>query len=349
MSDIESAQNELSERARKLLKMLVQKHIHEGTPVGSRTLAKLSGLRLSAATIRNIMADLEEMGLVASPHTSAGRVPTAAGYRLFVDTMLQVRPLNEQVVRELQAELESAPDSTALVKSASQLLSGITRMAGVVTLPRTEKSTLQKIEFVKLEGNRVLAVLLLSHGEIQNRLLVLDRGFSRDELQQAANYLTRHFAGLDLADARDRLVQELRDIQHDMNSLMESAITLGDQAFTADSEPDYVMAGQTRLMEFEDLWDLRRMRELFESFGSKRDILHILDRCTNAEGVQIFIGQESGSKALDDCSVVSAPYIVDGKVVGVMGVIGPTRMNYDKVVPVVDVTSRLLGAALNSR
>ncbi len=349
MTTSENNVDMLSDRARKLLRALVQRYVAEGLPVGSRTLAKFSGLRVSPATIRNIMADLEDMGLVTQPHTSAGRIPTTAGYRVFVDTMLQARPLNESVVRDLEAELGSAPDSTALLRSATELLSGITHMAGVVTLPRQDKATLQKIEFVKLEGNRVLAVLVLAHGEIQNRLLSLDRDFSRDELQQAANYLTQEYAGLDLAQARDKLLQELRDIQHDMNSLMESAMTLGDQALAEASEPDYVMAGETRLMAYDDLWDLQRLRELFDSFSAKRDVLHILDRCTNAKGVQIFIGQESGSKALDDCSVVSAPYSVDGAIVGVMGVIGPTRMNYDKVVPVVDVTARLLGAALNSR
>ncbi|HBS27322.1 MAG TPA: heat-inducible transcriptional repressor HrcA [Gammaproteobacteria bacterium] len=339
----------LNERARKLLKTLVHSHINEGQPIGSRALAKSSGLDVSPATIRNVMADLEDMGLISSPHTSAGRIPTSAGYRVFVDTMLQIRPLNEGVVISLEQELGNAADSTSLVKSASELLSSITSMAGVVTLPKTDASVLQQIDFVKLDENRVLAVLVLSHGEVQNRVLTLDKKYSRSELQQASNYLTEEYAGCDLVVARDRLVKELRRIQNDMNSLMESAVTLGGQALAEDTSQDYVMAGETSLMDYQDLADLKQLRQLFDSFGAKRDILHILDRCTNAEGVQIFIGQESGNKTFDECSVVTAPYSVDGAIVGVMGVIGPTRMDYDKVVPVVDVTARLLGAALNSR
>lgn len=339
----------LSGRARQLLKALVETHISDGSPVGSRTLAKISGLDVSPATIRNVMSDLEEFGLIASPHTSAGRIPTTAGYRIFVDTMLQTKPLDMNKVRDLELTLGNAPDYQSLAESASQLLSSITHMAGVVTLPKRDHATLQQIEFVKLEGNRVLAVLVLSHGEVQNRVLSLEKEYDRSELQQAANYLTEQYAGMDFNHARKALLHELDQLRQDMNNLMESAIRLGEQVLRDGDGDDYVLAGETQLMDYSELSDVERLRTLFDSFGEKRDILHILDRCVDAEGVQIFIGQESGNKALDDCSVVTAPYAVDGSIVGVLGVIGPTRMAYDRVIPVVDVTARLLGAALNSR
>lgn len=351
MSNQAVIQAMLSEREHILLKSLIETHIADGQPVGSRTLAKVSGLKVSAATVRNVMADLEEMGLLVSPHTSAGRIPTPAAYRLFVDSMLQTRPLTDSTVEQFQAELEAAPDSHALAESASGLLSSITRLAGIVTLPRKEAATLEQIEFVKLGDKCVLAVMVLKHGEVENRVLMLDREYSRSELEQASNYLTERYAGLDVMRARSQLVEELQSLREDMNSLMESAIELGEQVFNPEEDEagDFVMAGQTRLMEYEELSDVERLRALFEIFNAKRDILHILDRCTIADGVQIFIGQEAGYDELGRCSVVSAPYSVDGKVVGVLGVIGPTRMAYDRIIPVVDVTSRLLSAALNSR
>ncbi len=340
----------LPERAAQLLKSLIETHISDGKAVGSRTLAKVSGLDVSPATIRNIMADLEEMGLIAAPHTSAGRVPTTAGYRLFVDSMLQTQPINDALLRQLQSQLDTAPDSQALAESASTLLSSITGLAGVVTLPQADVVKLEQIEFVRLSENRVLAVLVLAHGEVQNRVLTLDREYGRAELAEAANYLTEHFGGMDLRGARERLVEDLNALRRDMNHLMEAAIELGEQVLVSDRpQSDYVMVGQTQLMDYAELSDVEKLRQLFETFSTKRDILHILDRCSRAEGVKIFIGHEAGNKAFDDCSVVTAPYTIDGKIVGVLGVIGPTRMAYDRVIPIVDVTARLLGSTLNSR
>lgn len=340
----------LSDRESQLLKSLIETHINEGKAVGSRTLAKVSGLDVSAATIRNVMSDLEEMGLISSMHTSSGRVPTPAGYRVFVDSMLQTQPINDQLLQQVRTELDTATDSQALIESASVMLSSITRLAGIVTLPNTEISTIKQIEFVGLSEKRVLAVLVLAHGEVQNRVLILDREYSRSELQEAANYLTEHFAGLGLNDARRKLVSELQDLRTNMNSLMESAMSLGEQTLAGDrAQSDYVMMGQTHLMGYEELSDVEKLRKLFDSFSTKSDILHILDRCAAADGMQIFIGQESGNAIFDDCSVVTAPYSVEGSVVGVLGVIGPTRMPYDRVIPIVDLTARLLGAALNSR
>lgn len=343
-------EQQLNDRARQLLKTLVEMHISDGQPVGSRTLARLSGLNVSPATVRNIMSDLEEYGFIASPHTSAGRIPTEAGYRLFVDSLIQVEPLQEGVIQHFSEELSHAGDTQALVQSASTLLSGITQLAGVVTLPKHKNSSIRQIEFMPLSDQRVLAVLVLSNDVVQNRILNLERSYSRPELEKAANFLTEQFAGLDIQVARERLTDELQNMRNSLNDLMESVLELGEQAFSStDETEDFVLAGETQLMDCAELSDMEKLRSLFEAFHEKRDILHILDRCVDAEGVQIFVGHESGYPVLDDCSVVSAPYLQDGKIIGVLGVIGPTRMAYNQVIPVVDVTARLLGAALNSR
>jgi heat-inducible transcriptional repressor len=345
-------EDNLSGRARQLLKTLVETHIHEGEPVGSRTLARVSGLDVSPATIRNIMAELEEMGLITSPHTSAGRIPTEAGYRLFVDSLLQVEPLDERVVQRFRQQFSQAGNTQSLVQSASKLLSSITQLAGVVTLPKRVSAVIQQVEFMPLSGHRVLAVLVLGNDMVQNRILQLERDFSRSELEQAANFLTAHFAGMEIEVARRQLEQELQTMRSDLNELMASVILLGEQTFNSEQQSDeegFVLAGETHLMDYRELSDMEKLRSLFEAFNRKRDILHLLDRCVSAEGVQIFVGHESGYSVLDDCSVVSAPYSHDGRIIGVLGVIGPTRMAYDKVIPIVDLTARLLGSALNSR
>ncbi len=344
-------ENVLSDRAKRLLKALVETHIAEGEPVGSRTLARVSGLDVSPATIRNIMADLEELGLITAPHTSAGRIPTAAGYRLFIDSLLQVKSLQPEVVIDFDSRIRGAQNIQGMMQSASQLLSNLTQMAGVVTLSKASMVTIRQIEFIRIGERRVLAVIVLDHGEVQNRVLLLDRDYSKSELEQAANYLTESCYGLELGQARARILQELKQLREDMNALLASAVALAEQALVTNesTSEDYVVAGQLHLMEYSELSDIDRLRRLFDAFNQRRDILHILDRCVSAKGVQIFIGQESGSKVLDACSVVSAPYTVDGRIVGVLGVIGPTRMAYDRVIPIVDITARLLGAALNSR
>ncbi|MGF1643823.1 MAG: heat-inducible transcriptional repressor HrcA [Thiotrichales bacterium] len=346
-----AAEDLLSDRAKQLLKALIETHIAEGEPVGSRTLARVSGLDVSPATIRNIMSDLEEAGLIASPHTSAGRIPTAAGYRLFIDSLIQVKSPRPGLVEDFDAQVRSASNIQGMTQSASMLLSNLTRMASVVTLPKAGLVTLRQIEFVRLGDKRVLAVLVLDHGEVQNRVVTLDRDYSRAELERAGNYLTEHCLGLDIRNARRKIFSELKKLREDLDSLMASTIALAEQALAGadDETEDCIVAGQTRLMDYTELSDIERLRQLFDTFNQKRDILHILDRCVRAKGVQIYIGQESGSKVLDVCSVVTAPYSVDGRIVGVLGVIGPTRMAYDRVIPIVDISARLFGAALNSR
>jgi heat-inducible transcriptional repressor len=350
MADQVISNSILNERAQHLLKVLVEHYIRIGQPIGSRTLARKAGLDLSPATIRNIMSDLEEMGLLESPHTSAGRIPTTQGYRLFVDKMLKVKPLKLSVVDQLKLALDPDMNDQSLVESASSLLSGVTQLAGIVTVPRKEHVTLRQIEFLELSENRVLVILVINQREVQNRIIHLDRAYSRTELQEATNYLNIHFAGCNLEEIHRRLLDELDSVREDMNRTMLAAIKLGEKAFEADlrDEDSFVLVGQTKLMEYEELSDVDKLRRLFQAFTQQREILHLLDKCIRAEGVQIFFGQESGYAPLNNCSVVSASYSVEGNVVGVLGVIGPTRIAYDRVIPVVDVTAKLLGAALNT-
>jgi heat-inducible transcriptional repressor len=340
----------LNERAQHLLKVLVERYIRQGQPVGSRALARDAGLDLSPATIRNVMADLEELGFVRAPHTSAGRVPTAQGYRFFIDALLTVKPLEGAEVQRLRSLLDPDLNTHGLVESASNLLSGITRMAGVVTMPRREQVQLRQIEFLPLSDRRVLVILVVNEREVQNRIIHTERGFGAGELQQMANYLNAAFAGKDLATVRDNLLRELHEARERMNALMLAAIEMAEKAFQQQpARDDFVLAGQTNLMDFAELSSLEKLRQLFEAFNEKRDILHLLDQCLRAQGVQIFIGEESGHEVLDECSLVTAPYSVDGRVLGVLGIIGPTRMAYERVIPIVDVTAKLLGAALNQR
>lgn len=338
----------VSERAQQLLKLLVERYIREGQPIGSRTLARGQGLDLSPATIRNVMADLEDLGLIKAPHTSAGRIPTVQGYRLFVDSLLTVKPLDQREVHVLQEKFSHLDDPQQVLHTASALLSEISSMAGVIMVPRREQPTVRRVEFISLSGNRVLVVLVLSGHEVQNRIIHTSRRYSPAELTQAANYLNQALAGKDFNKVRDALLAEMRETQETINQLMVAAIDMAHRSFQgSDDGGDYVLAGQTNLMAYAEMADIDRLRQLFEAFSRKRDILHLLDQSLHAQGVQIFIGEESGYEVFDSCSVVTSPYEVEGEVVGVLGVIGPTRMAYDRLIPLVDVTAKLLGAALN--
>ena len=343
--------NQLDARSQHLFRVLVENYIEDGQPVGSRTLTRLSDLDVSPATVRNVMSDLEALGYVHSPHTSAGRVPTALGYRLFVDTLIEVKPLTSSVVTGLKQKLvEPEFNQQLLVETASSLLSSLTQMAGVVTVPQQHHAAFRQIEFLNLSDRRVLAILVVDQKEVQNRIIHLDREYSSSELREAANYLNDLLAGRSLQSVRKLLLQELDRVRQDMDDLMRTAITLGEKIFSENEEPqqNYIVEGQTNLMEFEELSNIEKLRGLFEAFGQKKEILHLLDRCICASGVKLFIGDESGYEVLDDCSVVSAPYAVNEDVKGVLAVVGPTRMAYDRVIPIVDVTARLLSEALNS-
>jgi len=341
----------IDERAQHLLRTLVARYITEGTPVGSQTLSRDSGLDLSPATIRNIMADLEEGGYVMSPHTSAGRVPTIKGYRFFVDTIVRLSPPRGEDLLQLQRELpRGGDDPQSIALSTSNLLSAVTRLAGIVTVPRRSHPSLRQIEFLALSDRRVLAILVTDDAEVQNKILDVRRNFTESELRQAANYLTEHCRGRDLYRVRSQLLEEMRVTRESMNAEMIEAIELAQAIFPEHApDADLVMAGETNLMGIEGLADMDKLKSLFEAFSQRRDILHLLDQSLNAEGVQIFIGQESGYKVLDACSIVAAPYQTEEDTIGVLGVIGPTRMAYDRVIPIVDLTAKLLGRALRAR
>ncbi len=337
----------LPERAQHFLKVLIERYIRDGEPVGSRTLARDSGRDLSPATIRNVMSDLEEMGLVTSPHTSAGRIPTVSGYRLFVDSLVTLKPLESREVSRLWEELGGDADAKAVVESASKVLSGLTHMAGVVMIPRREQTIFRQIEFLPLSGNRVLTILVTREGDVHNRIIETRKAFTAAELQEAANLLNQHYTGEGLEAMHTRLMREMEEARNSMNQIMLRALEMAGQVIDSTGDPhDYVMAGQTNLMDFNELAQMDRLRSLFDSFTQKHQLLHLLDESMNAEGVQIFIGEESGYRPMDHVSLVTAPYEVGDQVAGVLGVIGPTRMAYDRVIPIVDVTAKLLGAAL---
>ncbi|MGD8324546.1 MAG: heat-inducible transcriptional repressor HrcA [Gammaproteobacteria bacterium] len=347
-----SKQKELGERAQHLLRALVARYIADGTPVGSRTLSKNAGLSLSPATIRNIMSDLEELGFINSPHTSAGRVPTIKGYRYFVDTIVKFSPPNPDELSRLQQDFaEAGGDPQGIALSASNIISTMTSLAGVVTVPRRTHQQLRQIEFLPMSDKRVLAILVVNEKEVHNKILDVKRDFAADELRVASNYLTEQLSGRDLRQVRDLLLRELTDTRESMNAIMSDAIEMAEKAFPeGDSEDDgdFVLSGESKLLEIEELADLDTLRSLFEAFSRRRDILHLLDQSLNAEGVQIFIGQESGYELLDSVSIVAAPYGDDEDNMGVIGVIGPTRMAYERVIPIVDVTAKLLGRALKN-
>ncbi len=335
-----------SERAQRLLKMLVERYISDGQPVGSRALARFSGLDLSPASIRNVMADLEELGFISSPHTSAGRIPTPRGYRFFVDTLLKVRPLDQVEISQLEGQLQ--PDNTQkLVAQASHLLSDLTRFAGVVMTPKRRTAAFRHIEFLNLSEKRILLIIVAPDGDVQNRIILTDRAYKPSELIEAGNFLNQNFSGLTFEEIKGRIHAELRQLREDMTQLMTMALEAGNQAMGQQSE-DYVLSGGHNLLHVQDLSsNMTNLRKLFDMFEQKTSLLQLLDVSSRAEGVQIFIGGESGLVPLDECSVVTAPYEVDGQVVGTVGVVGPTRMAYERVIPIVDITAKLLSSALS--
>jgi heat-inducible transcriptional repressor len=344
------SQKPINERALSLLKKLVEVYIRDGQPVGSKTLAEETPFALSPASIRNIMSELEEAGYLHSPHTSAGRVPTVQGYRLFVNNLLTISPLEQINLQQLQQEWKAEEDKRALITRASHLLSHITHLAGMVTLPRRQRVILRQVEFLPLSKTRILVVLVTQDYEIQNRIIFAGRPYSPSELQEASNYLTQHFAGMDLFDMRKALLTAMQNDKEDMESRMKTVMDLAEKMCEkTPQEKDYVMAGENNLLSMAEETGVKRLRILFDAFNQKRDMLNLLDQCVYAKGVQIFIGEESGYQALDACSLVTAPYQIDGEIIGVLAVIGPTRMAYERVISAVDVTAKLLSTALSEK
>jgi heat-inducible transcriptional repressor len=340
----------MDERALSLLRTLVERYIADGQPIGSRTLSRASGLELSPATIRNVMADLEELGLIASPHTSAGRVPTARGYRLFVDMMMTTRPLEKT---QLSAELASVreqlqPDQPQrVIAQAAQLLSNLSHFVGVVTAPR-RPGVVRHIEFLRLGERRVLLILVTTDADVQNRMIITSRDYTESELVEATNYVNAHYVGLDIEGMRDRLRGEIVALRDEIALLMQAAVQAGSEAINEGEQ--VVVSGERNLLGMQDFsQDMGSLRKLFDVFEKKTDLMRLLDVSSRAEGVRIYIGGESGVVPFEELSVVSAPYEVDGRIVGTLGVIGPTRMAYDRMVQIVDITSRLVGNVLSHK
>lgn len=344
---------QLDNRAQTLLKALVERYITDGQPVGSRELSKISGLELSPATIRNVMSDLEEMGFVASPHTSSGRIPTPRGYRVFVDQLLTVQDIDESVLESaLGTKLQSSiitgitGSPQKIISNAAQVLSSLTQFAGVVMTAKQE-SVFKQVEFLRLSEKRILLVVVAPNDEVHNRLLLTDVDYTPSQLVQAANYLNQHFSGQSFDQARLSIKHELRALQGDMNRLMQTALEAGSQAM-ADNTDDMVISGERNLLNVSDLSsNMTSLRRLFDLFEQKSGLMQLLDVSGNASGVRIFIGGESQLVPMEEMSVVTAPYEVNGRIVGTLGVIGPTRMAYERVIPIVDITAKLLSNALN--
>lgn len=338
----------LNERAAILLKQLVASYINDGQPVGSKQLAQDAGLDISSATIRNVMCGLEKKGLVISPHTSAGRIPTEQGLRLFVDSLLEVQPIEEKLISQLQQKLDPDMEMNELVNHASQMVSEMTQMAGIVSVPKQTNAKLRHIEFLPLPEKRILAIMVTNEKDVQNKVLHLDREYSADELQHAANYLNQQFTGQDVHQIRDSLLQDLDRTRQDVDSVMKTAVEVANKALSDNEviKPEFIVQGETNLVRYNQNTDRTQLQHLFEIFDRKREMLGLFDRCVQGDGVKIFIGHEAGFEGFGDCSVITAPYSVEGKAVGVLGVIGPARMNYDHVIPVVDITAKLLGDAL---
>jgi heat-inducible transcriptional repressor len=347
----------LDDRARTLLKTLVERYIADGTPVGSRTLSRTSGLDLSPATIRNVMADLEELGLIASPHTSAGRIPTARGYRMFVDTMLTARPLSAgdmgqmptQAMDMAAAREQLHPDQPQrVIAQAASLLSNLSSFVGVVSAPR-KASVFHHIEFLRLGDKRVLVILVAPDGDVQNRVIFTVRDYSQSELVEATNFLNAHYAGLSIDEVRARLKGEVDLLRAEIATLMQAAVQAGTEAL-AESTDNVVVSGERNLLSVQDFGnDMGSLRRLFNVFEQKTELMRLLDVSSRAEGVRIYIGGESQVVPFEELSVVTAPYEIDGRIVGTLGVIGPTRMAYDRMIQIVDITSRLVGNALSGK
>ncbi|MFL9608938.1 heat-inducible transcriptional repressor HrcA [Methylobacillus sp. Pita2] len=337
----------LDKRAQILLKTLIEHYISDGQPVGSRTLSVASGLDLSPASIRNIMSELEDHGFIASPHTSAGRIPTQRGYRLFVDTLLTVQPLQNQEIRKLEHVL-SSPDPQELINSAAELLSSLTHFAGLVLIPKRQSIAFRHLEFLPLSEKRILVIIVTTDGTVQNRIILADKPYSAADLTQASNFFNQNYAGNTLDQVKQKLHEELKQMQSDMTRLMAAALEASSK--TADNDKDgVVIAGERNLLNVQDLSaNVSSLRKLFEMFERRTSLMQLLDHSQKASGVQIFIGGESGYLPLDECSMVTAPYETNGQTIGTLGVIGPTRMAYERVIPIVDITAKLLSNALSN-
>lgn len=335
----------MDKRAQILLKTLVEHYISDGQPMGSSALLQHSGLDVSTATIRNVMSDLESSGFVASPHTSAGRVPTQKAYRLFVDSLLTVKPLESQAIAQMKTGFASA-NQTDLINNAADMLSQLTQFAGVVMVPKRKSLEFKHLEFLPLSEKRILVIIVTSDGNVQNRVILLDKTIENKVLTEASNYFNAHFSGHSYAEVQQKLHAELQQTQSEINQLMSAALELSNSA----QQENVVIAGERNLLQVDELsTNIANLRKLFEIFEKRTSLMQLLDKSQQASGIQIFIGGESGYLPLDECSMITAPYEADGQIVGTLGVIGPTRMAYERVIPIVDITAKLLSNALSNK
>jgi len=339
----------LNQRSQNLLRALINCYVEEGVPVGSKTLAESAGLNISTATIRNVMANLDSMGLVSAPHTSAGRVPTNLGFRMYVDSMLEFSPIASAIEGRLKQQLNADQDKDSLINTANNLLSDITQMAGVITLPKSGQLNLRRIEFLSLPDKKILAILVVNERDVQNRIIHVDKDYTQDELVKISNYLNQHFMGQDIFKIRALLMKELHSARSRVDELMSAAVDLADQALKPDGESEaYRLQGQANLIRFNEVDNANQLQQLFQIFQNKRDMLGLLDRCIQADDMQVFIGSEAGIEGLEEFSIISAPYGGAQNTLGVLAVIGPTRMEYSKVITAVDITARFLSLALGA-
>ena len=336
-----------SHRARRILSAIIDKYIEEGIPVGSKSLSLADNIGLSPASIRNVMSDLEELGFIASPYTSSGRVPTSKGYRFFIDSLLKLQPVEAAELERIKKRVNlHESNSRELAISVSNTLSAITKLAGIVTIPKQQVTRLKEIDFIQLSERRILAIIVINETEVENRILQMKRDYSKDELKQASNYINTHYRGRSLSYIKKHLINELMQTKESVNSLMSDLINMADQVLDFSESDEYIVAGQRRLMDFHELADIKKLRQLFDAFKEKQQLLELLDKSMSTNGIQIFIGEESGYKMFDNCTLITSPYTTEDGAIGVLGVIGPTRIAYKKVIPIVEITAKLLGKSL---
>ena len=336
-----------SDRAKRILSAIIDNYIEEGTPIGSKKLSTYNRFNLSSATIRNVMSDLEDLGFIASPHTSAGRIPTSKGYRFFIDRLLELQPVDNNEIASIKNTVSQTKSSNKdLATNVSTILSAITQLAGIVTVPKTQKSTLKEIDFIPLSEQRVLAIVVINDSEVENKILQMKRNYSRDELQISANYLNQNYVGRSFEYIKNDLLTKLKETSALANSLMNNIINIADELLTNQNKDEYVVTGKNQLLDFEELSDINQLKDLFDAFNEQQQLLQLLDKSMSTSNIQIFIGQESGYRIFDNCTLITAPYTNEVGSVGVLGVIGPTRIAYQRVIPIVDVTAKLLSQSL---
>ena len=347
---MESRDNKLpSARAKDILSVIINKYIAEGIPIGSKNLSLSDQINLSPASIRNVMSDLENLGFITAPHTSAGRIPTPKGYRFFIDSLLQLQPVNDKEVESIkQKVMNKESNSRELAKNISSTLSAITQLAGIVTVPKQDVSRLKELDFIPLSENRILAILVINDSEVENRILQMKREYSRDELRLTSNYINQNYIGRSFHYIKNDLLNQLKRTKELANSLMNNIVNIAEEVSEDSSSDEYILSGENRLLDFDELSDIKELKSLFDAFNEKQEILHLLDKSMSTSNIQIFIGEESGYKMFNNCSLITSPYTTEDGAIGVLGVIGPTRIAYQKVIPIVDITAKILNQSLKS-